>query len=75
MFPSKYLLNCTHEAEWNPFQIHYSENLVATLTSTAPPVPCIPEGSYPVYKTLGQINEVHALILFLHNPFQFRCLS
>jgi hypothetical protein len=25
----KYLLNCTHEAEWTPFQIHYfSENLV-----------------------------------------------
>jgi hypothetical protein len=23
-------LNCTHEAEWKPFQIHYfSENLVA----------------------------------------------
>jgi hypothetical protein len=27
---SKWLLNCTHEAEWTPFQIHYfSENLVA----------------------------------------------
>jgi hypothetical protein len=27
---SKQLLNCTHEAEWTPFQIHYiSENLVA----------------------------------------------
>jgi hypothetical protein len=26
---SKYLLNCTHEAEWTPFQIHYfSENLL-----------------------------------------------
>jgi hypothetical protein len=26
----KQLLNCTHEAEWNPFQTHYfSENLVA----------------------------------------------
>jgi hypothetical protein len=24
------VLNCTHEAEWTPFQIHYfSENLVA----------------------------------------------
>jgi hypothetical protein len=27
---SKYLLECTHEAEWTPFQTHYfSENLVA----------------------------------------------
>jgi hypothetical protein len=25
----KVLLNCTHEAEWTPFQTHYSENLVA----------------------------------------------
>jgi hypothetical protein len=25
---SKQLLNCTHEAELTPFQIHYSENLV-----------------------------------------------
>jgi hypothetical protein len=26
---SKQLLNCTHEAEWTPFQTHYfSENLV-----------------------------------------------
>jgi hypothetical protein len=29
-FSSKQLLNCTHEAEWTPFQTHYfSENLVA----------------------------------------------
>jgi hypothetical protein len=28
-FSSKQLLNCTHEAEWSPFQTHYfSENLV-----------------------------------------------
>jgi hypothetical protein len=28
-FSSKLLLNCTHEAEWTPFQTHYfSENLV-----------------------------------------------
>jgi hypothetical protein len=26
---SKNLLNFTHEAEWTPFQTHYSENLVA----------------------------------------------
>jgi hypothetical protein len=29
-FSSKQLLNCTHEAEWTPFQTHYfPENLVA----------------------------------------------
>jgi hypothetical protein len=29
-FSSKYLLNCTHEAEKTPFQTHsFSENLVA----------------------------------------------
>jgi hypothetical protein len=29
-FSSKQLLNCTQQAEWSPFQIHYSsENLVA----------------------------------------------
>jgi hypothetical protein len=29
-FPFKQLLNCTHEAEWTPFQTHYfSENLIA----------------------------------------------
>jgi hypothetical protein len=29
-FSSKQLLNCTHEAEWTPFQTHFiSENLVA----------------------------------------------
>jgi hypothetical protein len=28
-FSIKYLLSCTHEAEWTPFQTHYfSENLV-----------------------------------------------
>jgi hypothetical protein len=28
--PLKLPLNCNHEAEWTPFQIHYfSENLVA----------------------------------------------
>jgi hypothetical protein len=27
---SKYLLSCTHETEWTPFQTHYfSENLIA----------------------------------------------
>jgi hypothetical protein len=31
-FPSKQLLNRTHEAEWTPFQTHYfSENLVAPV--------------------------------------------
>jgi hypothetical protein len=30
LFLFKYLLSCTHEAEWTPFQTHYfSENLVA----------------------------------------------
>jgi hypothetical protein len=30
-FSIKQLLNCTHEAEWTPFQTHYfSENLVAS---------------------------------------------
>jgi hypothetical protein len=30
---SKQLLNCTHEAEWTPFQLHYfSEKLVAPGT-------------------------------------------
>jgi hypothetical protein len=29
-FSFKYLLNCTHEAEWTPFQTHhFSENVVA----------------------------------------------
>jgi hypothetical protein len=29
-YPFKYLLNCTHEAEWTPFQTHYfSEKQVA----------------------------------------------
>jgi hypothetical protein len=29
IFSSKQLINCTHEAEWTPFQAHYfSENLV-----------------------------------------------
>jgi hypothetical protein len=29
-FSLKQLLNCTHEADWTPFQTHYfSENLVA----------------------------------------------
>jgi hypothetical protein len=29
-FSSKYLLSCTHEADWTPFQTHYfSENPVA----------------------------------------------
>jgi hypothetical protein len=29
-FSSKQPLNCTHEAEWTPFQTHYfSENMVA----------------------------------------------
>jgi hypothetical protein len=29
-FSFKYLLSCTHEAEWTPFQTHHiSENLVA----------------------------------------------
>jgi hypothetical protein len=29
-FSLKQLLNCTHKAEWTPFQTHYfSENLVA----------------------------------------------
>jgi hypothetical protein len=27
-FSFKYLLNCTHEAEWILLQTHYSENLV-----------------------------------------------
>jgi hypothetical protein len=29
-FFSKWLLTCTHEAEWTPFQTHYfSENVIA----------------------------------------------
>jgi hypothetical protein len=29
-FSFKYLLSCTHETEWAPFQTHYfSENLIA----------------------------------------------
>jgi hypothetical protein len=29
LFSSKVLHNCTHKAEWNPFQTHYfKENLV-----------------------------------------------
>jgi hypothetical protein len=32
------LLNCTHEAEWTPFQTHYfSENLVAPGIEPGPP--------------------------------------
>jgi hypothetical protein len=27
-FSFKQLLNCTHEAEWTPFQTHFSENVV-----------------------------------------------
>jgi hypothetical protein len=31
----RYLLNCTHEAEWTPFQTRYfSENLVAPEIET-----------------------------------------
>jgi hypothetical protein len=33
----KQLLNCTHEAEWSPFQTHYfSENLVASGIEPGP---------------------------------------
>jgi hypothetical protein len=32
----KKLLNCTHEAEWIPFQTHYSENLVAPGIESGP---------------------------------------
>jgi hypothetical protein len=29
-FSSKWLFNCTHKAEWTPFQTHYfSENVIA----------------------------------------------
>jgi hypothetical protein len=35
---SKQLLNCTHEAEWTPFQANYfSENLVAPGIEPGPP--------------------------------------
>jgi hypothetical protein len=37
IFSFKYLLNCTHEAEWTPFQTHYfSENLIAPGIETGP---------------------------------------
>jgi hypothetical protein len=36
-FSFKYLLSCTHEAEWTPFQTHYfSENLVARRIEPEP---------------------------------------
>jgi hypothetical protein len=36
-FSSNWLLNCTHEAEWTPFQTHYfSENLVVPGIVTGP---------------------------------------
>jgi hypothetical protein len=36
-FSSKYLLTCTHEAEWSPSQTHYfSENLVAPEIELVP---------------------------------------
>jgi hypothetical protein len=36
-FAFKWLLSCTHEAEWNPFQTHYfSENLVALGIESGP---------------------------------------
>jgi hypothetical protein len=36
-FSIKKLLNCTHEAEWTPFQTHYfSENLVAPVIEPGP---------------------------------------
>jgi hypothetical protein len=37
LFFFKYLLNCTLEAEWTPFQTHYSsENLVAPVIEPRP---------------------------------------
>jgi hypothetical protein len=36
-FYFKQLLNCTHEAEWTPFQTHYfSENLVVPEIEAGP---------------------------------------
>jgi hypothetical protein len=36
-FPSKYLLNCTHEAMWIQCQTYYfSENLVASKNDPGP---------------------------------------
>jgi hypothetical protein len=36
-FSFKYLLNCTHEAEWTLFQTHYfSENLVTPRIEPGP---------------------------------------
>jgi hypothetical protein len=36
-FSSKWLFNCTHEAEWTPFQNHYfSENLAVLGIEPAP---------------------------------------
>jgi hypothetical protein len=36
-FYSKHLLNCTHEAEWTPFETHYfSESLVAPRIEPGP---------------------------------------
>jgi hypothetical protein len=34
---SKYLISCTHEAEWTTFQTHYfSENLIAPGIESGP---------------------------------------
>jgi hypothetical protein len=36
-FSIKYILSCTHEAEWRPFQTHYfSENLLAAESEPGP---------------------------------------
>jgi hypothetical protein len=51
-FSSKYLLSCTHEAEWTPFQTHYfPANLVA------PGIEPRTSGSVAyIYSILGEIK-------------------
>jgi hypothetical protein len=36
-FSIKYLLSCTHEAEWTPFQTHYFVSLVVPGIEPGPP--------------------------------------
>jgi hypothetical protein len=35
-FSIKYLLSCTHEAEWTPFQTHYSIMVVPAIEPGPP---------------------------------------
>jgi hypothetical protein len=36
-FSIKYLLTCTHEAEWTPFQTHYFSFLIVPGIEPGPP--------------------------------------